>query len=87
MSIVEQCLEKIYNPFLLVAIASQRAHTLSLDANLSAIDQKKAVISLADIAEGKIDVKKTYDDLVNSFRKLRFLEEKVVLAQEEGSSS
>lgn len=76
MLIIEQCLEKIPNPFLLIAIASQRVQELSLDANLSSIDKKKPLIALADIAQGNIDPQESYAKIVNGFRKDQFFQNK-----------
>ena len=75
MLIIEQCLEKIPNPFLLIAVASQRVRELSLDANFSSIDKKKSLIALEDVAQGKVDAHKGYEKLVNSFRKVKFFED------------
>jgi DNA-directed RNA polymerase omega subunit len=76
MLIIEQCLEKIPNPFLLIAVASQRVRELSLDANFSPIDKKKSLIALDDVAQGDIDVQKSYEKIVNGFRKIQFFEER-----------
>ena len=75
MLITEQCLEKIPNPFLLIAVASQRVHELSLDATFSSIDKKKPLIALNDVVEGRIDAQKSYEKIVSGFRKIQHFKE------------
>ena len=76
MLIIEQCLKRIHNPFLLIAVASQRVRELSLDANFSSIDKKKSLMALDDVARGEIDAQKSYEKIVNGFRKVQFFEER-----------
>lgn len=73
MLLIEKCLEKIHNPFLMIAVASQRVHELSIDANFSDIHKKKALIALEDIANGNVDPQKAYQNIVDRLRKVPFL--------------
>lgn len=73
MLLIEKCLEKIHNPFLMIAVASQRVHELSIDANFSDIHKKKALIALEGIANGNVDPQKTYQNIVDRLRKVPFL--------------
>lgn len=57
----------------MIAVASQRVHELSIDANFSDIHKKKALIALEDIANGNVDPQKTYQNIVDRLRKVPFL--------------
>ena len=54
---IQDCLEKIDNPFTLVRSASHRARNLSMGAasRLAAEDHKPTVIALQEIAEGLVN--------------------------------
>ena len=72
---VEDCLEKINNQYDLVLLARERtAQLISGEKSLVTEDNDKStVISLREIAEGKVAVKTLEDSAIN---KLRALQEK-----------
>ncbi|PPE71980.1 DNA-directed RNA polymerase subunit omega [Solimonas fluminis] len=53
---VEDCLEQIPNPFLLIQVAAKRARQLArgADARVSWSDHKSTVVALQEIAAGHI---------------------------------
>ena len=70
---VEDCLEKIDSQYDLVLLAKERASQLTAgDKSLVPEDNdKNTVISLREIAEGKISVKTLEDSAINKLRKLQ----------------
>jgi DNA-directed RNA polymerase subunit omega len=75
---VEDCLEKVPNRFALVVLAAERARQLSRGATpLVECDNKPAVASLREIAEGFVafreDVKATVTEFINERRKTGYM--------------
>jgi DNA-directed RNA polymerase subunit omega len=75
---VEDCLEKIPNRFALVVLAAERARQLSRgSAPIVDCDNKPAVTSLREIAEGHVvfreDVHATVVDFIAERRKAGFM--------------
>ena len=70
---VEDCLEKIDSQYDLVLLAKERASQLAAgDKSLvPEDDDKNTVISLREIAEGKISIKTLEDSAINKLRKLQ----------------
>ena len=71
---VEDCLERVPNRFALVVLASERARQLSRGATAQVdCDNKPAVTSLREIAEGIVefreDVRETVADFILERRK------------------
>lgn len=70
---VEDCLEKVGNRFALVILAAERARQLSRGAEpMVECDNKPAVTSLREIADGKVrfegDIKEAVDDYLKEVR-------------------
>ena len=75
---VEDCLEKVPNRFALVVLAAECARQLSRGAtSLVECDNKPAVTSLREIAEGYVsfreDVKATVTEFINERRKTGYM--------------
>jgi DNA-directed RNA polymerase subunit omega len=75
---VEDCLEKVPNRFALVVLASERARQLARGATAQVdCDNKPAVTSLREIAEGIVefreDVRDTVSDFILERRKAGFM--------------
>jgi DNA-directed RNA polymerase subunit omega len=75
---VEDCLEKVPNRFALVVLAAERARQLSRGATpLVECDNKPAVTSLREIADGTVsfreDVKATVMEFINERRKTGYM--------------
>ena len=70
---VEDCLEKIDSQYDLVLLAKERTSQLAAgDKSLvPEDDDKNTVISLREIAEGKISIKTLEDSAINKLRKLQ----------------
>ena len=70
---VEDCLEKIDSQYDLVLLAKERTSQLTAgDKSLVPEDNdKNTVISLREIAEGKISIKTLEDSAINKLRKLQ----------------
>ena len=70
---VEDCLEKIDSQYDLVLLAKERTSQLAAgDKSLvPEEDDKNTVISLREIAEGKISIKTLEDSAINKLRKLQ----------------
>ena len=70
---VEDCLEKIDSQYDLVLLAKERTSQLAAgDKSLVPEDNdKNTVISLREIAEGKISIKTLEDSAINKLRKLQ----------------
>ena len=70
---VEDCLEKIDSQYDLVLLAKERTSQLTAgDKSLvPEDDDKNTVISLREIAEGKISIKTLEDSAINKLRKLQ----------------
>ena len=70
---VEDCLEKIDSQYDLVLLAKER--TLQLNAGEKALvsidNDKNTVLSLREIAEGKISLKVIEDSAINRLRKIK----------------
>jgi DNA-directed RNA polymerase subunit omega len=65
---VEDCLEKVPNRFALVILASERARQLSRGASpLVDCDNKPAVTSLREIAEGTVRYREDVHETVQAF--------------------
>lgn len=67
---VEDCIEKVPNRFALVGIAAQRAKAINCGSPIT-VDRdndKNAVVALREIASGKVDIDKLYNDLVSSLQ-------------------
>lgn len=66
----EDCTEIIPNRFALVGIAAQRAKEINCGSPIT-VDRdndKNAVVALREIASGKINIDKLYNDLVSSLQ-------------------
>lgn len=74
---VEDCITKIPNRFELVLTASQRAKEIGTGAQLT-VDRdndKNAVVSLREIADGTISIDETKENLIRSFQKVTFMQD------------
>lgn len=76
---VEDCLEKVGNRFALVILAAERARQLSRGAEaMVECDNKPAVTSLREIAEGKVkfegDIREAVDNYLAEIRARGLLE-------------
>lgn len=74
---VEDCITKIPNRFELVLTASQRAKEIGTGAQLT-VDRdndKNAVVSLREIADGTISIHDTKENLIRSFQKVTFMQD------------
>ena len=68
---VEDCLEKIDNPYDLVLLAKERTSQLNAgdEPLVPGDNDKNTVISLREIGEGKISIKTLEDTAINKLRK------------------
>ena len=68
---VEDCLEKIASQYDLVLLAKERTFQLNAgeQALVEAENDKNTVISLREIAEGKVSIKNLEDSAINRLRK------------------
>ncbi len=65
---VEDCLEKVPNRFAMTILAAERARSLSKGAQpLLRCDNKAAVTSLREIAEGKVRFTESVEDAVREY--------------------
>ncbi|MEZ4402530.1 MAG: DNA-directed RNA polymerase subunit omega [Kofleriaceae bacterium] len=65
---VEDCLEKVHNRFALVVLAAERARQLSRGATpLVECDNKPAVTSLREIADGYVSFREDVTGVVNEY--------------------
>ena len=73
----EDCITSIPNRFQLVIYACNRARDLTsgTQAGVSADNDKNTVIALREIAEKKIDLIKTWEEIVNASQKYQPVEE------------
>lgn len=67
---VEDCTDKVENKFELVVLASQRAKAITSGAPIIVEDhdEKHGVISLREIASGKLEIESLRDDVVKSLQ-------------------
>ena len=74
-ALVPTCLQSISDPFLLVLLASKRAHELAYGAPavVDPTGHKDSVVALQEIALGKIDLDTLREALVESFQNTRVL--------------
>ena len=68
---VEDCLEKVDNQYDLVLLAKERTMQLNSGSQMLVDEDndKKTVIALREIADGKLDVKELKGDSINRLRK------------------
>jgi DNA-directed RNA polymerase subunit omega len=80
---VEDCVEKVHSRYELVALAARRAKDISAGAQLTIArdNDKDAVVSLREIADGTVDVEVLREALIQSFQH-RFAMERFVADDE-----
>ena len=68
---VEDCIDKVDSPYELVLVAKERATQLNsgVEPTLDRDNDKNTVISLREIAEGKVSVKTLEDAAINKLQK------------------
>ena len=68
---VEDCIDKVDSPYQLVLVAKERVTQLNSGAepNLPKDNDKNTVISLREIAEGKISIKTLEDSAINKLKR------------------
>lgn len=73
---IEDCVEKIPNRYELVTLAARRAKDIAAGAplTLSRDNDKDAVVSLREIAEGTIDIDQIREEVIQNFMKRQAVE-------------
>ena len=84
---VEDCIKIIESRFELILVASQRARTLSkgVEPLIDRDRDKNPVVALREIAEEKLDLDETKEDLVKGLQK--YHEEVLTEPEEENSAN
>ena len=68
---VEDCLEKVDNQYDLVLLAKERTTQLNAGAKMQVEEDndKRTIISLREIADGKVDIKELENSAIQRLRK------------------
>lgn len=85
---VEDCIEKLPNRYELVALAARRAKDIAAGAplTLSRDNDKDAVVSLREIAEGTVAIENLREAVVQSFQQRQSMERLMASEKAEASS-
>lgn len=76
---VQNCMKKVQDRFELVVLSAERAKDLQngTPAFVAKEDDKNTVVALKEIAEDKLNIENLRENLIQSFRKNREIEENI----------
>ena len=74
---IEDCIKQIQSRFELVVLATRRARNITAGASITVDreDDKNAVVSLREIAEGSVDIDDLREQVIKQLQKNLYLEE------------